>query len=217
MNGTENSDLHPTNQRPAGGGEVHTRVHGSPLPVGGAGRAPLPPRQETSQGARSISLPGRGLTQDAAGSDATASVQRAIVALRSAFPFLQKILPLMENNLGNAVSNFLTTHAQNAPPPSAPPLDLEPIENHLAELRAHQRDLRNQVLEQNTSIKRVEDQLDQVREATDRNTLEQQELIEDLKTVGTKVNFFAVLVLLLLAGSVLLNILLYLHISRILP
>ena len=56
-----------------------------------------------------------------------------------------------------------------------------------------------------------------VREATDRNTLKQQELMEDLKSVGTKVNFFAVLVLLMLAGSVLLNILLYLHISRILP
>jgi hypothetical protein len=56
-----------------------------------------------------------------------------------------------------------------------------------------------------------------VREATDRNTLEQQELLEDLKTVGNKVNAFALIALALLALSVLLNVILYLHIRRVLP
>jgi hypothetical protein len=56
-----------------------------------------------------------------------------------------------------------------------------------------------------------------VREATDRNTLEQQELLEDLKAVGNKVNAFALLALGLLAASILLNVILYLHIKRVLP
>jgi hypothetical protein len=56
-----------------------------------------------------------------------------------------------------------------------------------------------------------------VREATDRNTLEQQELLEDLKTIGNKVNVFALVALALLALSVLLNVILYLHIKRVLP
>jgi hypothetical protein len=56
-----------------------------------------------------------------------------------------------------------------------------------------------------------------VREATDRNTLEQQELLEDLKVVGNKVNLFAMIAMGLLALSVLLNIVLYLHILRVLP
>jgi len=73
------------------------------------------------------------------------------------------------------------------------------------------------VIEQNTSLKRVEDQLDMVREATDRNTLEQQELLEDLKTVGSKINVIALIALGLLAISVLLNLVLYLHIQRVLP
>ena len=56
-----------------------------------------------------------------------------------------------------------------------------------------------------------------VREATDRNTLEQQELLEDLKTVGNKVNVVALIALGLLAISILLNLVLYLHIQRVLP
>jgi hypothetical protein len=56
-----------------------------------------------------------------------------------------------------------------------------------------------------------------VREATDRNTLEQQELMEDLKSVGHKVNMIALVALGLLAVSVLLNLVLYLHIQRVLP
>jgi len=73
------------------------------------------------------------------------------------------------------------------------------------------------LLEQNTSLKKVEDQLEMVREATDRNTLEQQELIEDLKAVTGKVNLFALLLLSLLVISVLLNLFLFLHIQRVLP
>jgi hypothetical protein len=76
--------------------------------------------------------------------------------------------------------------------------------------------LRDQVVEQNTSLKKVEDQLQHVREATDRNTLEQQELLEDLKAVGTKVNIFAYIALVFLGLSVALNIVLYVQIRHVL-
>jgi len=56
-----------------------------------------------------------------------------------------------------------------------------------------------------------------VREATDRNTLEQQELMDDLKGVGRKVNLFAGVVLGLLAISVIVNVFLYLHIVKVFP
>jgi chromosome segregation ATPase len=87
----------------------------------------------------------------------------------------------------------------------------------MADLQTQHRELRDQVMEQNTSLKRVEDQLEMVREATDRNTLEQQELMEDLKVVGSKVNIFALIALGLLAVSVIINVVLYLHIVRVLP
>jgi tRNA/tmRNA/rRNA uracil-C5-methylase (TrmA/RlmC/RlmD family) len=136
-------------------------------------------------------------------------------ALLSALPFVQRILPLLDGNMGTAVSNALTQHPQPHPPP--PPVSLEPLEDSLAELQTQHRDLRNQIVEQNTSLKRVEDQLEMVREATDRNTLEQQELLEDLKSIGAKVTTFAFFALALLAVSILINVILYLHIRRVLP
>jgi hypothetical protein len=142
-------------------------------------------------------------------------VQRTVSAIRAALPWIQRILPLLDGNIGTAVSNILTPHHRQSPPP--PPINLAPMEDGLAELQSQQRELRDQVVEQNTSLKRVEDRLEMVREATDRNTLEQQELMEDLKVVGNKVNVFSLVALGLLAISVIVNIVLYLHIVRVLP
>jgi len=144
-------------------------------------------------------------------------VQRVVSALRAALPFVQKILPLLDGNFGTAVSNILSPHHHAPPPPPPPSVNLAPIEDGLAELQTQQSELRNQVVEQNASLKRVEDQLEMVREATDRNTLEQQELIEDLKGVGNKVKLFSLIALGLLAVSVVINVVLYLHIIKVLP
>jgi hypothetical protein len=153
-------------------------------------------------------------------------VQKAVSAIRSALPWVQRILPLLDGNIGMAVSNMLVP-PRHTPPPQPPPQPvnltpvltpmLAPIKESLTVLEVEQRELRGQIFEQNSSLKRVEDQLEMVREATDRNTLEQQELLEDLKTVGNKVNLFAVIALGLLGLSVLINIVLYLHISKVLP
>jgi len=130
-------------------------------------------------------------------------------------PLVQRVLPLLDGNVGAAVSNLMAPRPQTTPPP--PPVNLVPIESGMARLQVQHRELRDQIVEQNTSLKKVEDQLQQVREATDRNTLEQQELLEDLKSVGTKVNIFAYIGLALLGVSVLLNILLFLQLRHLLP
>jgi hypothetical protein len=168
------------------------------------GAAPLPPGRALANPNPSAPL-----------GEVPPSLQWAANALRAALPFVQKILPLLDGNTGTAVSNVLAPHPQPHPPP--PPVNLEPLEDGLAQLQTQHRDLRNQIVEQNTSLKRVEDQLEMVREATDRNTLEQQELLEDLKAVGTKVTTFAFFALALLAASILINLILYLHIRRVLP
>lgn len=142
-------------------------------------------------------------------------MQRAMGVLKQAMPFVQKLLPLIDGNITAAVANLFAHRTQGPPPP--PPVDLTPVHSQLAEIQLHHEDLRTQILEQNTSLKRVEDQLEMVREATDRNTLEQQELIEDLKAVGNKVNLFALLLFALLVVSVLLNLVLFLHIKQVLP
>jgi hypothetical protein len=185
--------------------------------MGGGGRAPLPPEPDEAPRFRPAPPPpGRVLTSSAGAevpSQPVTGFQRAVGALRLAMPFVQRILPLLDGNVATTVANILGPHPGHA----APPVNLVHIEDGLAELQADHRDLRGQVLEQNSSLKRVEDQLEMVREATDRNTLEQQELMEDLKAVGSKVNIFALFALGLLAVSILLNIVLYMHLRRVLP
>ncbi len=219
MNDSMNFDLDDQSRRPQNAEPTRPRAVGSPLPMGGGGRAQLSQAQGNLKQFTAAPPPGRMLAnqpETATSEDATSSsLQRAMSALRLALPFVQRILPLLDGNIATTVSNILTPHHHAAPP--AAPADLAPIEDGLAELQVQHRDLRDQVIEQNTSLKRVEDQLDMVREATDRNTLEQQELLEDLKTVGSKINVIALIALGLLAISVLLNLVLYLHIQRVLP
>jgi hypothetical protein len=136
-------------------------------------------------------------------------------AFRTVMPLVQRLLPLLEGNVLTAISNVLTPRPQAPPPP--PKVDLAPFQDSLAELQTQHRGLRDQVMEQNASLKRVEDQLEMVREATDRNTLEQQELLEDLKIFSGKVKVIAAIGIGVLVIGVVLNLILFLHIQRVLP
>jgi t-SNARE complex subunit (syntaxin) len=130
-------------------------------------------------------------------------------------PFVQRLLPLIDGNIGTAISNLSAPRPQA--PQQAPKVDLAPLQSSLAEIQAQHRSLREQVIEQNTSLKRVEDQLEMVREATDRNTLEQQELLEDLKTFSSKIKLLAAFGIGVLVVGIVLNLILFLHIQRVLP
>jgi hypothetical protein len=188
-----------------------SRPMGSPLPMG-SGRRPA-----ISQGAANrvpSNPPGRALAGSTSGEEHSGT-QRAINLFRSVMPIVQRLLPLLEGNVLTAVSNMLTPRPQAAPPP--PKVDLAPLESSLAEMQTQHRGLREQVIEQNASLKRVEDQLEMVREATDRNTLEQQELLEDIKTFSSKVKVVAIVGIGVLVISVVLNLILFMHIERVLP
>jgi len=196
-------------------GEPRLRVVGSPLPVGVRGPSPQPPPAGDAQRIRTAPPPQeRALARTVPSAEPRSGLQRAASALRAALPFVQRILPLLDGNIGTAVSNVLTPYPQMPPPP--PPVDMEPIEDGLAELQMQHRALRNQFLEQNSSLKRVEDQLETVRESSERNAREQEELLDELKAVRKRVNLFAILGLALLVVSVLVNVVL-LHLQRILP
>jgi hypothetical protein len=206
---------HITEVTESGNGQP-PRVVGSPLAMGAGASSPLnsaEPKRLTS-----VPPPGRAMTNQpdrTHASDQPSGLTRAVNLIRMAIPYFQKILPLLDGNIVTTVSNILTPPPP--PPPPAPTVDLAPFEKGLAEMQAQHRELREQFVEQNSSLKRVEDQLELVREATDRNTLEQQELLEDLKTVGNKVNLVAVVAIGLLGISVVINLLLYMHIQRVLP
>jgi hypothetical protein len=142
------------------------------------------------------------------------NMQRVAGALRVALPFVQRMLPLLDGHVATAVSNVLNPY-QQAPPQQQ--VDLVPIEDGLIDLQKQYRELRNQFMEQSFWLKRVEDQLKTVSGATEANTQQQQEIADDLKSIGTRVNVFAYIGMTLLAVSILLNVYLFLHLRHLLP
>ncbi|MDR3750299.1 MAG: hypothetical protein P4K94_02320 [Terracidiphilus sp.] len=217
MNDSEDFGLNDQGRLAQIVGESHPRAVGSPLPVGAGVRSSRTPALDDRKPVSSVPPPGRALASSsttASEAEQPSSIQRAVSALRLALPFVQRILPLLDGNIASTVSNILSPHPQT---PQHSAVNLAHIEDGLTDLQTQHRDLREQMVEQNSSLKRVEDQLEMVREATDRNTLEQQELIEDLKGVGNKVNLLALTALCLLAISIIVNVVLYLHIQRVLP
>lgn len=197
--------------------EAQQDVVRTPLSMSAVDGTSLSPEEKEMKQVRSAPPPGGALANPSGKSPQPSGVERAMGVLRLALPFVQRILPVLDGNFGTAVSNILAPQPHPQQQPAPPPVNLKPIENGLAELQTQQRDLRTQMAEQNASLKRVEDRLEMVREATDRNTLEQQELLEDLKAVGSKIKIITVIALILLAGSIGLNVFFLLHIERILP
>jgi hypothetical protein len=193
------------------------RAIGSPLPMGSSAKSPLAlSHSEGKPGRTRLPLQGRALSvQPQAETGSTSGMHWALGLMKQAVPFVQRLLPLLDGQIATAVANLIAPRPHTPPP--APKVDLQPLEHGLADLQIQHRDLKDQLADQNTSLKRVEDQLEMVREAMDRNTLEQQELMEDLKTMGKRVKLFAWLFLDLLIISVLLNLFLFLHIQRVLP
>lgn len=193
--------------------ETAPRAVGSPLPAGSPLRSP---GRGDSQAARTNAPPpGRALSVPASSDpDVTSGMQWFGAFMKQAVPFVQKLLPLLDGQIATTVANLVSSRPHTPPPVR---VDLQPIENRLAELHLQQANFKDQLTDHSTSLKRVEDQLEMVREATDRNTLEQQELIEDLKSMTGRVNLIAMLFLGLLGISVLLNIILFLHIQRYVP
>lgn len=143
-------------------------------------------------------------------------LQRAVSAIRSALPLVQRLLPLLEGNFANVLGALVAPQPGAQHPPQQVKVDLEPVERGLAEVRTSNRELKTQIQEQGTSLKRVEDQLERVREATDRNTLEQQELVEDLRAVGTRISTMAIVGLVLLLVSLGLNVYFLVQLQHIL-
>jgi len=196
-----------------GSRETASRAAGSPLPLGAYGR-PLSGRSEAQVGRPGVPPPGRALSVSPQAEGEASGMQWMTSIMKQAVPFVQKLLPLLDGQVATAVANFLAARPHTPP---APRVDLQPLENGLADLQIQHANIKDQLSDQNAALKRVQDHLDMVREATDRNTLEQQELIEDLKTISGRMNRLAMLFLVLLVLSVLVNISLFLHIQRVLP
>jgi len=198
--------------------EARPRAAGSPLAMGNrtSSRPVRPEPVSERRQARPETVLERTLPKPEPKQEKQPSgIERAASMLRMAIPFVQRFLPLIDGPLGAVVSGVLAPRPKESHPAQAS--NLVPLEKGLIRLENQHQELCEQVAAQNSSLQRVEDRLQSLREATDRNTLEQQELMEDLKSVGTKVNMITFIVIAMLLASLLLNLVLYLHMERVLP
>lgn len=127
---------------------------------------------------------------------------RKLEMLKTALVLGQKMLPLLEGNVATALSNLLIP-GRSAP---ASQRDVAALEGAVGHLKSAQRELSEKISEQSSVVQSLSDKLEMVREATDRNTLEQEEMMTDARALKKKVLIFAWVGLALLVASVAMNI-----------
>jgi hypothetical protein len=148
------------------------------------------------------------------------SMQRSLQALRTSLPLLQRILPLLEGNVLGTLAGIVSPapYQQPAPaPPASRATEPAPFDSSLAEMKAQHLEFRSQLQTQDATLKKLSEDVDRLHEATERQTLEQEELIDELKNAGKRMNIVAFLAFALLAASIALNVVLYMQIHRLLP
>ena len=128
--------------------------------------------------------------------------EKTIGVLKTILPLAQKVLPLIDGQIGTVVSNLIA-------PPASPRLvaqSMQPLEDGLAQLERQQVELRTQFAGQGARLEQIDKQISTVRELAEATAAEQQNLARDLKKLGRKVNIVAIAGLILLAAIVALNV-----------
>jgi hypothetical protein len=164
-------------------------------------KTPAPPDAKRNPAKSGVVLP--------AVAEKKSGLQRAIGFVRTIAPFVQRALPLLDGNVASAVSNIL------APRVETHQVNLEPIENAMTKMRKDHLELRLNLADQTTALKRVADQVGTLKDATERNALEQKGLAQDLQNLRSKVGIATWVGIGLLVISIVINILLFLRIQQL--
>jgi hypothetical protein len=140
-------------------------------------------------------------------------MDKTVGVLRTMLPLALKFLPLLDGQIGTVVSNFVgpqTTPRQVAQ-------TLLPLQEGLAQLERQQVELRAQLGEQSGTLQQIDGQLQAVRNLTEETAEVQRNLTASLEKVRRKVNLVAIAGLVLLVAVVALNVVLLVHMRRVLP
>ncbi|MGO9434026.1 MAG: hypothetical protein ACLPH3_03945 [Terracidiphilus sp.] len=130
--------------------------------------------------------------------------QRTTTAIRTLVPLVHKLLPLLDGNVATVIADLLAPRLQ------APRVDTHPIEVGLARLHAEFSVLHDMDAEQNAALKRITEQLESMKDALDRTTLEQRETMEQVVKIRSRVLVFSLVGLTLLVVSIGANVALFL-------
>jgi hypothetical protein len=130
---------------------------------------------------------------------------KALLQLKSVIPYVSRLLPLLDARLLPLLDLIGLGHGQNTG------LSKELREN-VTGIQTGQRELRVAVQDQALEIKRLEDQLSRLREATEKNNFEHAELVEDVKSIGSLIRAVGaglailLVVLILMVGALLAHV-----------
>jgi len=141
-------------------------------------------------------------------SEPSAGLQRTAAAIRTMVPLAQKLLPLLDGNVASAVANLLAPRA-----PAGPPVDLQPLETAIRQVRGDLAVMQDKSAQQDTALKRIDDQLETVKESLERASVEQKEAAEELTRTRKSVRTFAILGVILLFLLIGLNVALFVYVK----
>lgn len=147
----------------------------------------------------------RGLRVAARKGESPSGLHRTASALRTVVPLVQKLLPLLDGNVASAAANLLAPRL-----PSRPVVDLAPLETSLMRLRGDVALIQDRNAQHDVAIKRVDDQLETMKDALERAATEQREVSENLSKVRRSVRAFCVIGVVLLVVSIGMNVALFL-------
>ena len=138
-------------------------------------------------------------------------LERTVGIIRAAVPLVQKVLPLLDGNVALAVANLLAPRLQ------APRVNLEPVEASIARLREELAVLGQGTTKHEATLRRVENDIETVKDSLERSGEAQRELKADLDRVRTRITLLSVVGFLLLALSIAANVVLLVRAGHILP
>jgi hypothetical protein len=159
-------------------------------------------RRDLARSAQGHDRHGSGAEQHPSG------FERTVSAIRTVIPFVQKVLPLLDGNVALAVANFLAPRLQ------APAVDLHPMEASVAKMRAELTELRQGVTTRDAALKRIEEQVDAVKDSLERSVMNQQEVSGGLQRVQKRLTTLTVVGLFLLIASIGMNVVLLVRVLR---
>jgi hypothetical protein len=125
------------------------------------------------------------------------SLWRSILQLRVLLPYIGRILPMLESNLPNITTALAPAPKQDL---SEVTRSFSEVNKGFLDLQAGNREIRTHVQEQSIQLKRIDDQLLRLRESTERNTMEHQELVEDLRSASKLVRTLSTVMIVLMIG-----------------
>lgn len=127
-------------------------------------------------------------------------LQRTVGAIRTVMPLVQTLLPLLDGNVPMALANLL------APRPQTQRADLQALETSVARMREELGQLHDGSVTHESALKRIEEQVETVKDALERSAADQKEAADNLHRVQKRVTTLTVFGLLLLGALIAVNV-----------